>query len=1209
MISDKLTAKIKKIPYGAELSIIDRRNPRLLDACIALGRVDLIRAFNDQAFTDEILDYYGTRLAQYIRKASRESERLASYYFEKGDLRTAFKCLSEKIMTRPFLNKYGDKIIEGLKQPRYISHTFFGNSKLLYKYLVENKEYGLALSDEFYKYNKHLANRIGLKACADAVEKQYSEVPQWLTQNKELFNELLNRKNYNLVMSFDSSLITDEILEKYKDKFIETILSTGKVNLGVRSFKTLAEHFRENQNYKILIQFYGYHFELTQEEFNTFVHEMDVTRSVPSICKGNEALFKHYLEQKNVELLFQFNHDLIKKYDVYNTCINEIINYVRSRDRVFLSIHLSNENKIAFIEHDAVDVIIKISDNASYSLISNEEIMDKYGAKVLNSIKALGLDSYYVNDPMIFKSLLKYEQYEYLLRADEKILKKYLGSEHYPGLAKYLKENKNKFNVFLRRNRDFFNYCMDNKYYDLALSFNYYFLTPRIASGKEKEIIDCIVNDHDYPNLFRENEELAYHLYDYAVKNKRYDFLFEHCSDRVFLKMFDRYASPEERELEEEFLSRTGLSREEVHERLKKLLKTNDDIFKTINPMILSHKYDVIDESELKKFVMYPDIQKRIISLNERELVVLNVILKKIDSKKVKIDRSNLINNIIKNLHKYESIIKDINDELNDEEFLEKLICVLNDSSNYYGINSIEDLKAYDEKILEKNQLIEEQILSGRLDIFGLREAVFRKKLGISLEEANFIFKRYCEDIEAVNDSNLSREIKIVLNEVKNIFGASKDELGFMFLSSKNSITNKHKYDSLESIIRTNYAKLYNDCLYKPREEDVISPELKNKYFAKVKVPVYMPTGDFNMQTHSLGAYREFHEPLDWKTDWNRPKTTYHGICTTLISNDLIAPARSYHPIYGFSHYKENEMLCVGNYDLNSDRAISKYDTSRAFPYSFYTPKHLINKTRHTHNEIVIERISDSGKRQPDYVVYIVDDINDSRFFHPQNKKFQEIVRAAEDHNVPIIVIDRLHHAKRSLAMIQNMKQEMAIDFEKFANEGKVKELLFKYLNNRIGCIKYNSESNSEVYKYFTDEMCIKAINDIWEAVEAAPDSSAKCSALKQIIYVLSNEYTNWCERKLESNAIGWIINAANNTLRTMDSKYHAEEEYKQNAVMNAKNQKMYIYEVYTKYPEFREVIKRDLNSGIELSEIVEKIKNNEYYSQVSNSTPSSRGG
>ena len=1208
MINDKLIAKIKKIPYGIPLSIIYRNNPEMLDACIALGRIDLVASFNEQAFTDKVLERRGTQLAQHLRKTSIENSVLAAYYFRKNDLRTAFKCIGSKVMTKTFLKKYGSQIIEGLKKPRHISHAFWGDSKLLYKYLLASGEVGLAFSDEFFRFNKNLIKKTGVSMCADAIEGQYDSIPSNLGHNKELFEELLKRKNYNLVMSFDASLLTDDIVNKYKSEFIETILKTGKVNIGVSGCKILADYFREQKNYKILVKFYNHHLELSSEEFETFVHEIDVSESVPSICKNNESLFKYYMKKRSVKILFQFDSSLIQKHDIFNRYINEIIALVRSSERIHLNIYLDDVKKIKLIEHDAVDVIIKLNDNYSYSLIGNDLIMNKYGEKVLQTIENLGLDVYDTNDPAVFKNLLKYKKFGYLLRANEKVFNKFVGNEYYPDLANYLTEHRDKFTFYIRKNKSFFNYCFNNKYYDLLLSFNYWFLTPKKASGIEDKIIESIMNDLNYPNLFRENEMLYYHLYDYALKNKKYDFIFEHCGSKVFSEiLWGRYNMEEARELKNAYFERTGLTREEFEKRLKSFFNVNDEIFQTLNPMILSHKYDVIDEKELQRFIIYPDIQKRIVALNEAELKVLNVILKKINSKKVKIDRSNLISNVIKNLHKYENIIKEINVDTIDDDLLEKLICLLNDSNNYYDIKTLDELKEYDELVLEKFRIIEASL--PQLNIFDLREAVFRKKFGISLEEARFICDRYCNDMQAVTDSELSKEIKIVLNEIKNVFASSKEELKFMFISCKSSISNKHKYDSLESIIRTNYAKLYNDCLYKPKEEDIISDDFKNKYFQHISVPVYMPHGDFNMQTHSLGAYREFHEPINWKNDWNRPKTTYHGICTTFISNEMIAPARSFHPIYGFTGYRENEMLCMGNYDLNSDRAIAKYDTSRAYPFGFYSPKHLINKTRHSHNEIVIERITNGVKRQPDYVVYVVDDANDPRFFHPQNKRFQETIKAAEDFNIPIVIVDRLQYAKKNMAIIESMKKEMITDFEKFANEGKVQELLFKYLNNRIGCIKYNIESTSEVYNYFTDEICIEAINSIWGFISEAPDSTAKCNALKQLIYVLSNEHMNWNEAKLDRSNTGWILNEANKMLSSIDSKYRVEDDTQYKKSLKKKEQRKYIFKAYTVMPEIRLFIKKDLTDGVDLDTIIQRIDDNIYLSLIGNPTSRDGGG
>ena len=177
MISDKLITKIKKIPYGGQLSVIYRNNSELLDACIALGRIDLLSSFSEQAFTAEVLERRATQLAQCLRKVSIDSTFLTEYYLKKNDLRTAFRCMGANAITRSLLKKYGKVIIEGLKKSRYVPHKFLGDSKLLYKYLLVNREYGLAFSDEFLKFNKNLIRRIGVSVCADAMEQQFDNIP------------------------------------------------------------------------------------------------------------------------------------------------------------------------------------------------------------------------------------------------------------------------------------------------------------------------------------------------------------------------------------------------------------------------------------------------------------------------------------------------------------------------------------------------------------------------------------------------------------------------------------------------------------------------------------------------------------------------------------------------------------------------------------------------------------------------------------------------------------------------------------------------------------------------------------------------------------------------------------------------------------------------------------------------------------------------
>ena len=141
---------------------------------------------------------------------------------------------------------------------------------------------------------------------------------------------------------------------------------------------------------------------------------------------------------------------------------------------------------------------------------------------------------------------------------------------------------------------------------------------------------------------------------------------------------------------------------------------------------------------------------------------------------------------------------------------------------------------------------------------------------------------------------------------------------------------------NLDSKIRKDYAKLYNDTLYKVNDKDIINENCElyntnrevykkiiNTNYKGITPKFYLLKDDFNLQIHVLGAYSGFEVPDDFKVDWNMPKIASHGICTSYIGNNQIATARDTkgHPVYGFSDYEESALLLGGNFDLASSTA------------------------------------------------------------------------------------------------------------------------------------------------------------------------------------------------------------------------------------------------------------------------------------------------
>ena len=73
---------------------------------------------------------------------------------------------------------------------------------------------------------------------------------------------------------------------------------------------------------------------------------------------------------------------------------------------------------------------------------------------------------------------------------------------------------------------------------------------------------------------------MYYHLYDYSIKNKKYDFIFQNSSPRLYGDIIGgRYIREESDALVAEYSARTGLSKAEIIKRVKSMEAINDEVY------------------------------------------------------------------------------------------------------------------------------------------------------------------------------------------------------------------------------------------------------------------------------------------------------------------------------------------------------------------------------------------------------------------------------------------------------------------------------------------------------------------------------------------------------------------------------------------------------------------------------------------------------
>ncbi len=516
--------------------------------------------------------------------------------------------------------------------------------------------------------------------------------------------------------------------------------------------------------------------------------------------------------------------------------------------------------------------------------------------------------------------------------------------------------------------------------------------------------------------------------------------------------------------------------------KLTYLYNKNDEVLSTINFKILKTN---IPLDMLITITIYPDIQEKIIELDNDVCNKLVEIFKILKNKKY--DALPVIESILNNISKYKDLLNNIDIASLSEEEFNNLIFVLKNEKNIFNISTSDDLINFAKK---KNNYFES--IDANIDNLSkeeLQEAIVEAIYGMNLEEAKFMCERYSYDFDILRKDNLSEEIIIIIDTLNQIIKENNIEnLKAIYLVKDNIPILKNDFSStlsLEASIREEYARMYNNTLYKVSDNDLSkNPMLTDVMYKGKKIKVYEPASKFSMQIHALGAYRHFSTPNNFKDDWLRPKIAYHGICTSYIANNEIATARQEHPILGFSNYEEKALLLAGNYDLGSDYENLSFASARRRPHNLLPPKTMIDATRHNHNEMVLERLNqnldNTSKRVPDYIVYIVDDINNVDNFSESNELYQETLQAAHDFDIPIVLIDRLKYAKLEKEKCDMLEKE----FYSSRNPKILEELFLNYANNTVGCRYFESNKMAKYNEIFSEEVLEKFYERITNFIE-----------------------------------------------------------------------------------------------------------------------------
>ncbi|MBR3003265.1 MAG: HD domain-containing protein [Clostridia bacterium] len=389
--------------------------------------------------------------------------------------------------------------------------------------------------------------------------------------------------------------------------------------------------------------------------------------------------------------------------------------------------------------------------------------------------------------------------------------------------------------------------------------------------------------------------------------------------------------------------------------------------------------------------------------------------------------------------------------------------------------------------------------------------ALLEYKLGIGLSEAKRLVTRYGIDTEELPENDTTRYLKTLkeIIECENIEEKVQSAIQENTLGKPWEGTPSAR--NQEGEILNLYAELYNETLYQPKESD---KDEQGEIYVDEKgdshqIDVYNIEDDFNVNIRVEGAYRNFVEPEDFMKYYEEPDIKNHGNCESYIGNDSIAGARNTIGVaVGYKFIRENSLTACGPYDLNSvNESFSIYNEKS----EFRTPKEMIDNTRHTHNEMVKDRlvIDENGnvsKYKPDYAIWIEEDTKEERsqegWQEKRNQDSQWIMtkKLAAQLGIPIVVIDREHFAEREMEKVECLQKLIngeEIDTEKYgkyleeysqmSKSELIKEAITKFENNRTGI-----HFNKKIYeRFFTHEQRQNLLQEISASIEQMPKEEA----------------------------------------------------------------------------------------------------------------------
>lgn len=616
--------------------------------------------------------------------------------------------------------------------------------------------------------------------------------------------------------------------------------------------------------------------------------------------------------------------------------------------------------------------------------------------------------------------------------------------------------------------------------------------------------------------------------------------LFKNVSDKIALAQWGN-----DYDLVDELYSQLELSEDE-EKRLLKLSENNEEIKQTLNPELLSDKYDFL-EDYIDFISSDINIQQKIVGLSDSMLEAFKQMYNKAKSETQYlvpiIDRvlynigfspfrSMLKNDFYRDLNKsIEQYVSEGN-SLTSEQ-IDKLLFLYTNKDWGYLVNNIDQLNDFENRDSEAQKEVDDLVNNERdktvKDIKKIKDAILLSTYGIGYRSVYEMQTQY--NVEGIQLTEENKDILLMTHALRKICNETDaDKLIAIYDEIKEDIPVKHNYLRpmvYEGQMREMFAREINNSLFKPDENN--KEEIDG-------VSVYNAGTDFNMVVTAVGAYQgKFNGKENYRDYWNSKKIRSHGNCCSLIANNNLSTAKIRNICIGFTDFDERMLLRSSNRDLNSTPNSREFNYASFDEKRFMLPNELINNTRGYYNELVYERRdlsanSESYKKNPSYIVFFEEfedksslDMSDPQvieILEQEKSQWEESVKAAKDFGIPIVKINRETCAKSEQEKINSALKS----YLKTHDSALLSDIITNFENNRTGT---KTPHDILQKKYFSDERLEEILQQVLQSIGQIQQKDLKDINIAELKKIVQREQRNFkLNNTMNKFKAGFDINA-----------------------------------------------------------------------------------